>query len=144
MPYGCPTRYKFIVDGEWQIKQEEPTEYSPEGFLNNVYYVPLKAPLEVPKPSTNVNESSVNNGNEKTGSEKRLSTTAGQFVKDLKDTITAREGTSSALGYVVSGLGETVRSVVGVDPINANQVRLFRSSYPLIIGLQFDHHSLYP
>ncbi|KXN87963.1 5'-AMP-activated protein kinase subunit beta-1 [Leucoagaricus sp. SymC.cos] len=50
VPYGCPTRYKFIVDDEWTVKPGEPTELSPEGYLNNIYYVPLKPP-PVAKPS---------------------------------------------------------------------------------------------
>lgn len=104
VPYGCPTRYKFIVDGEWTVKPDRPTEYSSEGYLNNVYYVPLK-------PSAN---GKVENGNG----------TAGQplGITDWKDTIVASAGTSSALSYVASGFGETLRSVVGMDPYNSNQV----------------------
>lgn len=45
-----------------------------------------------------------------------------QLVSNLAETLAAREGTSSALGYVTSGLGVAIHSVVGVDPINANPV----------------------
>ncbi|KAF5363769.1 hypothetical protein D9756_000764 [Leucocoprinus leucothites] len=112
VPYGCPTRYKFIVDGEWTVKPGQPTEYSPEGYLNNVHYVPLKAPPVVQPPTSEKAESE--NG------------TAGQSfgITDWRDTIVASAGTSGALEYVASGIGETMRSVVGVDPFNSNQVAI--------------------
>lgn len=46
-----------------------------------------------------------------------------RLLSDLADTIAARDGTSSALDYVASGLGAVVHSVVGVDPINAQKVK---------------------
>jgi hypothetical protein len=46
-----------------------------------------------------------------------------QFLSDIADTIVARDGTSSTLDYVASGLGAAIHSVVGVDPINIQQVR---------------------
>ncbi|KAF9452144.1 carbohydrate-binding module family 48 protein [Macrolepiota fuliginosa MF-IS2] len=110
VPYGCPTRYKFIVDGEWLVRQDSPTEHSPEGFLNNVHYVPVKEPLEVlPTEVTSENE-------------KAQTETAGQLISYLADTIAARDGTSGALEYVTSGMGKTIQTVVGVDPINSRQV----------------------
>lgn len=51
-----------------------------------------------------------------------LSTGLPQFLSDIADTIAARDGTSSALGYVSSGLGAAIHNVVGVDPVNTQQV----------------------
>ncbi len=47
-----------------------------------------------------------------------------QILSDIADTIAARDGTSSALGYVSSGLGAAIHNVVGIDPINTQQVRI--------------------
>ncbi|KAJ3561992.1 hypothetical protein NP233_g9850 [Leucocoprinus birnbaumii] len=94
VPYGCPTRYKFIVDGEWAVKPDQPTEYSPEGYLNNIHYVPLKAP-----PTANSDGKAENrNGTVR----QSLS------ISDVKDAIVASAGTSGALNYVTSGIGESI------------------------------------
>lgn len=45
-----------------------------------------------------------------------------QPLLDLASTVVARDSTSSALGYVASGLGGAASNVVGLDPINAGQV----------------------
>ena len=45
-----------------------------------------------------------------------------QLVSSLASTMVARQGTSSALGYVASGIGAVINNVIGVDPINAGQV----------------------
>lgn len=45
-----------------------------------------------------------------------------QMLADLANTIVARDGTSSTLEYVASGLGAAMHSVVGVDPINIQKV----------------------
>lgn len=47
-----------------------------------------------------------------------------QLVLDIAGTIAARDGTSTTLGYVASGLGAAIQSVVGVDPINADKVHI--------------------
>ena len=44
------------------------------------------------------------------------------FLSSLANTMSARQGTSSALGYVASGFGGVINTVIGVDPINAAQV----------------------
>ena len=103
VPYGRPTRYKFIVDGEWVVQPDQPTELSPEGYLNNVHYVPLKASSEINHSAGRTQDMSLD-------------------ITSLKDTIVASAGTSGTLAYVTSGIGETVRSVVGVDPFNSSQV----------------------
>lgn len=113
VPYGCPTRYKFIVDGEWKVKPEEPTELSPEGFLNNVYYVPLKSPLEaLLKPKSSMGENGISNpaGNGNIGAEvdnDKLNISTGQAAKET--TITSE---------IVNT--ETVRKLFSskFDPIN--------------------------
>lgn len=45
-----------------------------------------------------------------------------QLLSDLANTIVARDGTSSALDYVASGLGAAMHGVVGMDPINIQKV----------------------
>lgn len=45
-----------------------------------------------------------------------------QLLSDLANTIVARDGASSALDYVASGLGAAMHGVVGVDPINIQKV----------------------
>ncbi len=77
--------------------------------MNNVYYVPLEG-----------------------ASNKSQDGTAGRFISDLADTIAARDGTSSTLGYFASGLGKTIHTVVGVDPVNSSQVFL---SPVLVLGV---------
>ncbi|KDR83446.1 hypothetical protein GALMADRAFT_274896 [Galerina marginata CBS 339.88] len=47
-----------------------------------------------------------------------------QLLADLASTIVARDGTSSALGYVASGLGAAMHSVVGVDPVNLQKIAI--------------------
>ena len=57
-----------------------------------------------------------------------------QILSDLASTIVARHGTSSALGYVASGLGAAMHSAVGIDPINIPKVSLSVSlSYILVL-----------
>ena len=46
------------------------------------------------------------------------------LLSDLASTIAARDGTSSALAYVASGLGAAMHSAVGIDPINIPKVSL--------------------
>lgn len=85
------------------VKPDQPTEYSPEGYLNNIHYVPSKALPGIKHSENRIPDLSPG-------------------VTSLKETIVASAGTSGALAYVASGIGETVRSVVGVDPFNSNQV----------------------
>ena len=54
-----------------------------------------------------------------------------QRLSDIADTIAARDGTSSALGYVSSGLGAAIHNVVGIDPINTQQVRIHVAKWML-------------
>ncbi|TFK43257.1 hypothetical protein BDQ12DRAFT_709079 [Crucibulum laeve] len=49
---------------------------------------------------------------------KRLS----QFLSGIANTVVAADGTSSALGYVTSGLGVAVQNIIGIDPINSDPI----------------------
>ncbi|KAG5644570.1 hypothetical protein DXG03_008144 [Asterophora parasitica] len=40
VPWGSKTAYKFIVDGEWTLHDDQPTEADPQGNVNNVYFAP--------------------------------------------------------------------------------------------------------
>lgn len=31
--------YKYIIDGNWQVNQREPTEKGDDGIINNVIYL---------------------------------------------------------------------------------------------------------
>lgn len=48
-----------------------------------------------------------------------------QLVTDITNAILATDGTSSALQYVTSGVGAAIHGVIGIDPINAEQVRQY-------------------
>ncbi|KAF9008791.1 hypothetical protein BDQ17DRAFT_1236389 [Cyathus striatus] len=47
-----------------------------------------------------------------------------QLISDIATTIAAADGTSSAFSYVASGIGAAVHGVIGVDPVNPEQVWL--------------------
>ena len=154
VPWEQKIKYKFVVDGEWLVHENQPTEVDPGGFVNNVYTSPpkpitppaLEIPLEPEEPTavktnnykTNddnvvveVTENTPQNTQSLTGTtdgkiagaEPRTSDASG-FLSDLASTIVARDGTSSALAYVASGLGAAIHSAVGVDPINISKVGL--------------------
>ncbi|GAV99458.1 carbohydrate-binding module family 48 partial [Lentinula edodes] len=96
--------YKFVVDGQWVVNNQEPTEADNSGNVNNVHTAPEKplAPhsngtLEEPKP-------------------------ASEPAADLAAIMAATDGTSSALGYVASGVGAAIQGVIGLDPINPDQM----------------------
>jgi len=119
------------------VVEHEPTEFDHDGNINNVYIAPhkpsssaLDAVLEAAPPLkekgselvgyTNANhsaESGKTTGEPEAASGPRFP----QIVADLIDTVAAREGTTSASG---SGLGAVMQSVVGIDPINAEQVKI--------------------
>lgn len=63
-----------------------------------------------------------------------------QLLSDLANTIVARDGTSSALDYVTSGLGAAMHGVVGMDPINTQKVC---KSIPITFILSMAIHSLF-
>lgn len=51
VPWGCKVAYKYIVDGRWTTTDDQPTEWSPQGFVNNVYNAPARpATPEPPAP----------------------------------------------------------------------------------------------
>jgi hypothetical protein len=42
VPYGTKVSYKFIVDGNWTIQEDQPTEKDESGNVNNVINAPEK------------------------------------------------------------------------------------------------------
>ena len=127
IPWGQKIKYKFIVDGRWSVLEDQPTEVDPGGYVNNVYTAP-------PKPITqeqHVEGISTNGKAELAETERAdsLSQAAAvtgpgfrRLLSDIASTVIARDGTSSAPGYIASGLGAVVNSFAGIDPINAGQV----------------------
>lgn len=65
-----------------------------------------------------------------------LGATFPQLVTDFADTIAARDGASTTLEYVASGLGAAIQSFVGVDPINPDKV--CQSNFNLLLQLVSD------
>lgn len=45
VPWDVKIYYKFLVDGQWTIKEGEPTEVDHLGNVNNVYHTPSKPVL---------------------------------------------------------------------------------------------------
>ena len=62
------------------------------------------------------------------------------LLSDLASTIAARDGTSSALDYVASGLGAAMHGAVGMDPINTQKVC---KSIPIMSILLTAFHPLF-
>ncbi|KAF8803785.1 hypothetical protein BYT27DRAFT_7031534, partial [Phlegmacium glaucopus] len=125
IPWEQKIKFKFIVDGEWLVHEDQPTEVDPGGFVNNVYTAPAKpansstlettpVPVEADKPTA------IEANNHKTNGD----TVTSGFLADLANTIAARDGTSSALTYVASGLGAAMHSAVGIDPINIPKIAI--------------------
>ncbi|GJE84747.1 carbohydrate-binding module family 48 protein [Phanerochaete sordida] len=51
VPWGRKVAYKYIVDGRWTTTDDQPTEWDPQGFVNNVYNAPARpAPPEPSAP----------------------------------------------------------------------------------------------
>ncbi|KAF9569397.1 hypothetical protein CPC08DRAFT_624012, partial [Agrocybe pediades] len=129
VPWDQKIKYKFVVDGEWLNHEDQPMETDPGGFLNNIYISP-------PKPSDSVDEPSVIGGEAakapatttpRNGEPKLPDTSSSgypQLLSDIASTIVARDGTSSALGYVASGIGAAMHNMVGIDPINIPKIAI--------------------
>jgi len=103
----------------------------PGGYINNVYTTPPKPESSPAAPAQPSNTKDVGtNGHAANGVAPSEGQGAGipQLLSDFASTIAARDGTSSALEYVASGIGAAVHSVVGVDPINSQKVS-YRSLY---------------
>jgi hypothetical protein len=88
----------------------EKSEYTPQTLLNHT------------QPLTGTTDGKIAGTEPKTSDTQ----TSGfpQLLSDLASTIAARDGTSSALAYVASGLGAAMHSAVGIDPINIPKVSL--------------------
>ncbi|EKM59599.1 carbohydrate-binding module family 48 protein, partial [Phanerochaete carnosa HHB-10118-sp] len=42
VPWGRKVAYKYVVDGRWTTTDDQPTEWDPQGFVNNVYSAPAR------------------------------------------------------------------------------------------------------
>lgn len=128
IPWKSKITYKFIVDGEWLVNSQEPTETDDRGNVNNVYTAPEKPSVTSQSNGTSDEPNSVAHG-------KPSTTTNGiylpQLVSDLATSIAAREGTTSAFGYVASGVGAAMKGVIGVDPINPDPVHKLAHQFSL-------------
>jgi Glycogen recognition site of AMP-activated protein kinase len=128
IPWNTKIVYKFIVDEQWMVVEHEPTEFDYDGNLNNVYIAPQKPPSSAPEADSSVSTLSADHPAESDNTTSELEAPSGppfpQIVADMADTVSAREGTTSAFNYVASGLGAVIHSVVGYDPINAGQVTI--------------------
>ena len=71
IPWEQKVKYKFIVDGEWRLHDDQPTEVDPGGFVNNIYTAPAKPvippaletsspPVEAEKSTAAVNNHTTN------------------------------------------------------------------------------------
>lgn len=141
IPWDTKITYKFVVDSEWVCETTSPTETDASGYTNNVYTSPSKI-LAEPDVAVATNGSVAEDKNsssapvvaDPSSEAKSVDTTAtgeaaaepgvtiSQLASDFVDTIVARDGTSSALGYVTSALGAAIQSQIGVDPINGEKV----------------------
>lgn len=46
--WGRRVAYKYIVDGRWTTTDDQPTEWSPQGYVNNVYNAPTRPTIPEP------------------------------------------------------------------------------------------------
>lgn len=138
------------MDSFWVCEATSPTEPDNVGNVNNVYTSPPKpvevvrapdatavtngavsektepaAPAVADPSEAKVSDAAPSEGTTVTGEDQTPApedATFSQFASDLVDTIVARDGTSSALGYVASAVGAAIQSQIGVDPINSAKV----------------------
>ncbi|KAK0206218.1 hypothetical protein DFS33DRAFT_570233 [Desarmillaria ectypa] len=127
IPWEEKITYKFIVDGQWTIAPSQPTETDSSGNVNNIYIAPSKpspptvtmdstSPAETLESIAETTEKPAVNGDTLASDKQETETTSGsvsQVVSDLATAATA--GTANGLGYVASGVGAAVQSVVDGD-----------------------------
>ncbi|KAJ7667698.1 hypothetical protein DFH06DRAFT_962718, partial [Mycena polygramma] len=125
IPWGQKISYKYVVDSNWVCETNSPTEADNAGHVNNVYTSPPKPVEAVVDTAAAVTNGAVP-ASEKLDSDGLGPATAtfSQLASDFVDTVAARDGTSSALGYVASAFGAAIQSQIGVDPINADKIAL--------------------
>ncbi|KAJ7228958.1 hypothetical protein GGX14DRAFT_346966, partial [Mycena pura] len=109
IPWDTKMLYKYVVDSVWLCETSHPMETDASGYINNVYISP-------PKP---VYASSAPVAADTTPD---ATSNLSQLASDFVDTVAARDGTSSVLGYVASGLGAAIQTTIGVDLINGTRV----------------------
>jgi len=135
IPWNEKIKYKFIVDGQWIVHENQPTEVDPGGYVNNVYISPPK-PTTTPEalvtgPVAALGETSVAINPELVGDDQPAGQVNGDIkntvnrsttVSDIASTVAARDGTMSAVGYVTSAIGAVIQNVVGIDPVNSDKI----------------------
>ncbi|KAJ7179423.1 hypothetical protein C8R46DRAFT_640182 [Mycena filopes] len=136
IPYDTKIAYKYVVDSEWVCETSSPIETDEGGNTNNVLTSPPRpSGASEPPVVTNghasekmetpavVDSSSQATETTSSGAEAIPETgaTLSSMASDFVDTVAARDGTTSALGYVTSALGAAIQSQIGVDPINGTK-----------------------
>ncbi|KAK0490671.1 hypothetical protein IW261DRAFT_1433403 [Armillaria novae-zelandiae] len=112
IPWDEKIAYKFIVDGEWSIAPSQPTETDSSGNVNNIYIAPSK-----PLPPPTTMSKTTANGDTPSSDDKQETEAGGGVSQVVSDLATAAAaGTAAGLGYVASGVGAAVQTVVGEDP----------------------------
>ncbi|KAL0949123.1 hypothetical protein HGRIS_009207 [Hohenbuehelia grisea] len=119
--YMAPPKPTLSSTTNGVVAESVTEKVQPNGIASEV--VADDAPIKVDvKPSANGTNGFLDASGPKTpdsdDSDRR------SFVADIADTIAAREGASTPIGYVVSGIGAAIGSVVGVDPINGAHIAL--------------------
>jgi hypothetical protein len=89
------------------------------GNVNNIYTTPQK-PTEL-RHQNGVGESK-SASEDAAGKLTKQNGVFPQLVSDFATTIAATDGTSSAFSYVASGVGAAIHGVIGLDPINPDQM----------------------
>jgi len=140
------------------VLDDKPTEPDHEGNINNIYTTPPKPlqaalpphagdvkstvePPSVKKPDVDGSTKPASNGVvppatiEPEVAPRRQSLS--ELAPNLANTVVASEGTSSALGYVASGVGAVINHLLGVDPINAGQVNSILKSIQMWFQIVF-------
>ncbi|KAK0498438.1 hypothetical protein EDD18DRAFT_1379135 [Armillaria luteobubalina] len=115
IPWDEKIAYKFIVDGQWSIAPSQPTETDSSGNVNNIYIAPSE-PLPLTTTMSKTTEKPANGDTPSSDDKQEMEAGGGvsQVVSDLAAAATA--GTAAGLGYVASGVGAAVHTVVGEDP----------------------------
>ncbi|KAH7916811.1 hypothetical protein BJ138DRAFT_1121615 [Hygrophoropsis aurantiaca] len=135
VPWGEKIPYKFIVDGRWVTRDDQPTEPDEPGNINNIYLAPSKPepvvaasdpPAVVPNSSECANSAPSSPGTPCAGaydliSEGNATVAQTRALSDTADSLlgTVRDSTSAALEYIASGLG--IGSTTSVPTESTNE-----------------------
>ncbi|KIM45902.1 carbohydrate-binding module family 48 protein [Hebeloma cylindrosporum] len=149
IPWGEKIKFKFVVDGNWVVHEDQPTEIDPGGFVNNVYSAPYRpSNAEVTEPVIDNVEPTTNghlaNGHTLVAKviENPEGPSAGKAVDDkpIGDLAKAAEDEVVAdrerqvtdipppsfpqLLSDLASIGAAMHGVVGMDPINIQKISI--------------------